>query len=86
VRLTPQTRRRSQPTHAWLTRTLRWTSNFWTRSVCQSEIASRQHGPPARMSFFGDNDLRFLDSHLDDLRFGIEIRASRGAIPLDSPQ
>jgi hypothetical protein len=28
-----------------------------------------------------DTDLHFLDSHLCDLCFGIEIRASRGAIP-----
>jgi hypothetical protein len=26
----------------------------------------------------------FLDSHLNDLRFGIEIRASTGAIPLET--
>src|SRR5262245_48320608 len=28
-----------------------------------------------------DNDLHFLDSHLNDLCFEIEIRASRGTIP-----
>src|SRR5215813_356888 len=42
------------------------TSNFWTK-VCPN-------------STFLDNDRHLLDGHLCDLCFGIEIRASRGAI------
>src|SRR5262245_56502413 len=43
------------------------TSNFWTKVRPNSTYL--------------DNDLHFLDSHLNDLRFEIEIRASRGTIP-----
>src|SRR6516225_9333115 len=46
-------------------------------SVRVFEIASRQHGRPARMSFFGQRPA-FFGQPLCDLCFGIEIRASRG--------
>ena len=53
--------------------------------VCPSEFLRLRAASTDRLREyrFLDNDLRFLDSHLSDLCFGIEIRASRGAIPLD---
>jgi hypothetical protein len=59
------------------------TSKFLDKRSVRSEVLASRAASTGflRECRFLDNDLRFLDSHLNDLRFGIEIRASRGAIP-----
>src|SRR2546429_9823335 len=58
---------------------------FGQRSVRSEFLTSRAASTGSlRECRFLDDDLHFLDSHLCDLCFGIEIRASKGSDGLDS--